>query len=102
MKVCPYLYYSFEVLGKKWNGLIIHYLSLQPQYGARFTDIKQDLAEITPRALSLKLSELMEFELVQKHVSNNTPVEICYQLTEKGIELTEALGPLQEWARKWA
>lgn len=101
LKICPYLEYSFQILGKKWNGLIIHYLSLCSNGAAQFSDIKRDIPDITPRALSLKLTELIEFSLIEKNVSTGTHVTILYQLTEKGRVLTEALGPLQQWAQKY-
>ncbi|MEF2245991.1 winged helix-turn-helix transcriptional regulator [Paenibacillus sp. IITD108] len=101
MKVCPYLHYSFQVLGKKWNGLIVHYLSLQPDGKAHFSDIKRDLEEITPRALSIKLTELIELGLIHKLVTASTPIEISYALTTKGMELTKALAPVQQWAQQF-
>lgn len=101
MKVCPYLEYSFEILGRKWNGLIMHYLSLQNNNEAHFSEIKRDLTEITPRALSLKLSELIEFGLIEKKVTSEPSVTISYRLTEKGQALTSALQPIQKWAQQY-
>lgn len=101
LNVCPYLQYSFEILGKKWNGLIVHYLSLCPDSSAHFSEIKRDLSEISPRALSLKLSELMEYGLIDKKVTNGSPVNIYYKLTEKGLALTKALEPIQKWAQMY-
>lgn len=103
MEICPYLQYSFEILGKKWNGLIIHYLSLCPNGQAHFSEIKRDISDITPRALSLKLTELAEFGLIEKNVKAGAggPVIISYQLTEKGKSLTSALGHIQQWALKY-
>lgn len=101
INVCPYLQYSFEILGKKWNGMILHYLSLCPDGKAHFSEIGRDLADITPRALSMKLSELIEFGLVEKKVTAASPVSISYQLTAKGKALTEALAPLQQWAQQY-
>ncbi|MGG3449113.1 winged helix-turn-helix transcriptional regulator [Domibacillus aminovorans] len=101
MEICPYLQYSFEILGKKWNGLIIHYLSLCPNGTAHFSEIKRDLTDITPRALSLKLSELAEYGLIEKKVTIGTPVTISYELTEKGQALTAALKPVQQWALQY-
>jgi DNA-binding HxlR family transcriptional regulator len=98
INVCPYLEYAFSILGKKWNGLIIHYLSLCPDHSAHFSEIKRDLSEITSRALSLKLAELAEFGLIEKKVTNGTPVVISYELTGKGRSLTLALEPVQQWA----
>ncbi|MFD0714217.1 winged helix-turn-helix transcriptional regulator [Paenibacillus sp. GCM10027626] len=101
MEVCPDLQFAFQILGKKWNGLLIHYLSLCPEQTARFSEIRRDLPAITPRALSLKLTELGECQMIEKLVSTQPSVDICYRLTEKGRALTEALGPVQQWARKY-
>ncbi|ARD49709.1 transcriptional regulator [Sporosarcina sp. P37] len=101
MKVCPYLESSFEILGRRWNGLIIHYLSNCPDYTAHFSQMKRDLHDITPRSLSLKLTELAECNLVVKNVMAGTPVTITYQLTEKGQQLAIALQPIQAWAQQY-
>lgn len=101
MKICPYLEYSFTILGKKWNGLILHYLSLCPGEAAHFSEIKTSLTDITPRALSLKLTELIEFGLIEKKVTAATPIIIIYELTEKGKALTAALQPIQGWAQQY-
>ncbi|WHX51438.1 helix-turn-helix domain-containing protein [Paenibacillus woosongensis] len=101
MQVCPYLEYSFRILGKKWNGLILHYLSLCANGSAHFSDIKRDLADITSRALSLKLAELIEYGLIEKKITANPAVTISYELTEKGRSLTAALTPIQKWAQQY-
>ncbi|MBS4191974.1 helix-turn-helix transcriptional regulator [Bacillus sp. FJAT-49705] len=101
MNICPFLEYSMEILGKKWNGLLIHYLSLCPDGIARFSDIKRDLSDITPRALSLKLSELSEYGLIEKKVISEPTVTIFYELTKKGRSLTAALEPIQKWAHQY-
>lgn len=100
INICPYLEASFEILGRRWNGLILHYLSNRQNYTAHFSEIKGDLSDITPRALSLKLTELAEHGLIRKNVTAETPVIITYHLTEKGQQLAIALKPLQEWATK--
>lgn len=100
IKICPYLESSFEILGRRWNGLIIHYLSMYPNFTAQFSDMKRDLNDITPRALSLKLTELAEYDLVVKQVAGGTPVMISYHLTDKGQQLALALQPIQKWAQQ--
>ncbi len=66
MEVCPYLEETFKILGRSWNGLIINYLSRCNDCSYKFSHMKRDLKTITPRALSLKLSELAQWELVEK------------------------------------
>jgi len=62
--------------------------------------MKRDLNNITPRSLSLKLTELAEYDLVVKKVIAGTPVTITYHLTEKGQQLAIALQPIQAWAQQ--
>lgn len=101
MEICPYLQASFEVLGRRWNGLIIHYLSNCTGGVAHFSDMKRDLKNITPRSLSLKLNELAEHGLVVKRVDQGPPIIITYHLTEKGNQLASALQPIQAWAQQY-
>ena len=89
----------FEILGRRWNGLIVHYLSNCPGYTAHFSDMMRDLADITPRSLSMKLTELAGHDLVVKKVTEGTPVTIEYHLSEKGKQLAIALQPVQQWAQ---
>ncbi len=101
MQICPYLEASFQILGKKWNGLIIHYLSLCEEGSAHFTDMKRELPAITPRALSLKLSELSDYGLIEKKVVGGSHVTISYELTQKGRSLAQALQPIQLWGQQY-
>ncbi|WP_420491552.1 winged helix-turn-helix transcriptional regulator, partial [Neobacillus drentensis] len=98
IKICPYLEYSFQILGKKWNGLIIHYLSLCENNSTSFTEMVQAISNITPRVLSMRLTELIEYGLVKKDVIDTPHVTISYKLTEKGQALVSALQPIQNWA----
>lgn len=100
MNVCPYFEYSLQILGRKWNGLILHYLSLCEDGCSHFSEMKRDLPNITPKALSTKLSELIEHELIMKKVVASTPVSISYALTDKGQTLISALQPIQAWAKQ--
>jgi DNA-binding HxlR family transcriptional regulator len=100
MKICPYLESSFQILGRRWNGLIVHYLSNCPGYTAHFSDIKKDLTDITSRALSLKLTELAEHGLIEKIMTVENSVNITYNLTIAGQELAEALKPVHAWAKQ--
>ena len=96
MEICPYLEETFKIVGRSWNGLIINYLSRCESHSAHFSDMKRDLKTITPRALSLKLTDLGE-----KKIISSSPIEIVYELTDKGHALAEALKPMEEWAQKY-
>lgn len=101
MEICPYLEETFKIVGRSWNGLIINYLSRCESHSAHFSDMKRDLKTITPRALSLKLTDLADWNLVEKKIISFSPVTIVYELTEKGQALANALKPMEEWAQKY-
>ncbi|SEJ43930.1 transcriptional regulator, HxlR family [Bhargavaea ginsengi] len=100
MQTCPYMEAAFQILGKKWNGQLVHYLWSRDNHAAHFSEMKQDLAGMTPRALSLKLTELAEAGLIEKTVHQKPSVSIRYRLTDKGAALAESLQPIQEWAQQ--
>lgn len=99
MKTCPHIEAVFEVLGRKWNGRIAHYLATCQNGAARFSEIERDVGGISPRALSLKLAELSSFGLIEKRTHSESPATVSYALTQKGQALVEAMQPLQEWAQ---
>lgn len=102
LNICPHLEFSFRILGKKWNGLILHYLSLYPTGSAHFSEMRRDITDITSRALSLKLTELAQYGLIEKKVTIDSHVDISYELTDKGRALTLALQPIQQWAQLYS
>ena len=47
------------------------------------------------------MKELEGRGIVARHVSECTPVKVCYELTEKGRELAPAMAELKAWADRW-
>lgn len=97
--LCPKFEHAFELLGKKWTGLIIRVLLNGPK---RFSDIKQLINELSDRMLTERLKALECEGIIKRNVYPEIPVRIEYELTEKGIELEKAMEEIQKWAEKWA
>lgn len=95
---CPYVTSAFELLSKKWTGVILHTLSLNSEYQAHFSDLKNGIPNITPRVLSMRLNELLEEGLVTKHESEQHHV---YRLTQKGLDLVSAIKDIENWAHHY-
>lgn len=98
MSVCPYVETTFQILGKKWSAMIIHYVYSCEEHQTNFTDIKQNISNITPRALSLRLSELVDYKILCHGEYNGHPT---YRLTKQGIELAKAFEPIQHWGSEY-
>lgn len=100
IKVSENISFAFEILGRKWNGIIIDTMHQSDHYVSGFSDLKDSIFKITPKALSLKLTELIEFGIVEKVVIlESQPAK--YRLTKKGIALAESLASVQAWSRKY-
>jgi DNA-binding HxlR family transcriptional regulator len=96
---CPLLHEAVELVGKRWTGAILYVLMQGGRL--RFTQIAQAVPDLSDRLLSERMKELEKKGIVVRHVSTETPVKVCYELTDKGRELQPALGELKTWADRW-
>ncbi|NLK27508.1 MAG: helix-turn-helix transcriptional regulator [Clostridiales bacterium] len=97
--MCPKFESAFELLGKRWTGLIIRTL-LSGQ--KRFTDIAEAIPNMSARMLTERFKELEREGIVVRKVYPEVPVRIEYELTQKGAELQSAMDEIQKWAEKWS
>lgn len=98
MSLCPKFEQAFQILGKRWNGVIIRVLADGPK---RFSEIAEPIPHISNKILTERLKELEEHGLVIREVYPETPVRIEYKLSDKGESLTPILDEIQHWADQW-
>lgn len=96
--MCPRYEKAFEVLGKKWTGLLLRILMGGPK---RFGEFRVQVPELSDRLLSERLKELEDEGIVRRIVYDTKPVLIEYELTEKGRSLEPVVQAVGEWAEKW-
>jgi DNA-binding HxlR family transcriptional regulator len=88
---------AFDLLGKRWNGVILGSLQAGP---ATFSQLRRALGTITDSVLSDRLSELAGERLVVRSVVVDTrPPGVSYALSESGAALLPVLDQLADWAR---
>ena len=97
--MCPRFENAFELLGKRWTGLIIRTL-LNGQN--RFSDIEEAIPNMSARMLTERFKELEKAGIILRKVYPEMPVRIEYELTEKGRELQSSMDEIQKWAEKWS
>lgn len=98
-QMCPKFESAFEILGKRWNGLIIQVLL----HGfKRFKEIKELIPELSDKMLAERIKELEEAGILARRVYPETPVRIEYELTEKGHALAPIMNEVQKWADMWS
>jgi DNA-binding HxlR family transcriptional regulator len=97
--LCPKFEAAFELLGKRWTGLIIRSLLSGPK---RFSDFQQIIPGLSARMLTERFKELEECSIIIRKVYPEMPVRIEYELTEKGRDLEKVMDEIQSWAEKWS
>jgi len=96
--MCPKFESAFELLGKRWTGLIIRTLQGGQK---RFSEIAEAIPNMSARMLTERFKELEREGIIIRKVYPETPVRIEYELSEKGRELEVVMDEIQKWAEKW-
>jgi len=97
-QMCPRFEAAFELLGKRWTGLIIRSLLSGSK---RFSDIQEIIPNLSARMLTERFKELEEQGIISRNVYPEMPVRIEYELTEKGRALEKSMDEIQKWAEMW-
>lgn len=85
-----------DIIGKKWTLCLVITLGNRP--GARFGELLECLANISPRTLSETLKSLEASGIVTRKAYREIPPRVEYSLTPGGARLRDAVQPLMEWA----
>jgi DNA-binding HxlR family transcriptional regulator len=85
--LCP-LKTCLHILGGAWTPNIVWYLKAEPR---RFSELKDDVGEISAKVLTEKLRRLVDEGIVERRVVPTSPPTVEYSLTELGHELRPAL-----------
>lgn len=97
--LCPKFERAFQLIGKKWNGLIIESLFRQP---LRFGELRDSITGISDRVLIERLRQLNGYGMVVKEdVEADGRKYSVYRLTEKGMKLQPVFNQLHDWADVW-
>ena len=84
---------ALDLLGRRWSLRILWELREGP-VGAR--SLRERCDGMSPSVLYDRLGELTGAGLIVQRDDH------CYELSEMGRSLGEALNPLERWARRWA
>jgi DNA-binding HxlR family transcriptional regulator len=88
---------AFELLGKRWTGIVLGTLRGGP---AGFRALARAVEGFSDSMLSDRLGELVEAGLVSRTVRDGPPVSVTYDLTNAGRALLPALEQITRWAEK--
>jgi DNA-binding HxlR family transcriptional regulator len=86
---------AFDLLGKRWNGLVIAVLSQGP---TGFAELRRRIGAISDSMLSDRLAELARAGVVDRCVTDSRPPGVQYGLTPAGAALVPILDQIGAWA----
>ncbi|MEU6058483.1 helix-turn-helix domain-containing protein [Streptomyces sp. NPDC047097] len=85
------------VVGGKWKVLALWVLE---EYGSvRFGELRRQLKGVSEKVLTAQLREMEADGIVRRTAYDEVPPRVEYALTQRGVQLNEALAPLGEWGR---
>jgi DNA-binding HxlR family transcriptional regulator len=87
---------AFKLLGRRWATEILFQII---GGRVRYSQLQRALPGISPRTLSVRVSEMEETGVITKGRRNN--VECVYALTEKGYEIKEVLDRIATLSIQW-
>lgn len=96
--LCPSVEGAFELLSRKWAGLLVHVLSAGPKH---FSELRGAIPAVSARMLAARVKDLEKAGIVRREVRTSPPVRVLYSLTEKGRALIPVMSGLAGWARAW-
>jgi DNA-binding HxlR family transcriptional regulator len=86
---------AMDVLSGKWKISIISSICYYNE--RRFSDILNDIPDISNKMLSQELKELELNKLIKRTVFDTQPVTVKYNLTEYGKTLQTIINNLADW-----
>lgn len=96
---CPRYHAAIELIGRRWNGVILQQLLNGP---SRFSEIRRGIPRLTDAMLSQRLRELEDAGIVKRRVTDDRPIQTTYQLTAVGEHLSPILEAIAEWSNEWS
>lgn len=90
---------AFEAVGGKWKAVILWELN---DGALRFGELKRRVAGASEKMLIQQLRALEQDGLVIRNVFPQVPPHVEYSLSEWGVGLNMALGPIADWGEKFA
>ena len=96
------VYKASELLGKRWTMLILLELYKGNKKWKRYSHLKSQLMNITPKILSERLKELQKEKIIERKIDVSAfPVKTEYSLTKAGEELIKIIIEMKKWSLKW-
>jgi DNA-binding HxlR family transcriptional regulator len=83
-----------DLLGRRWSLRVLW--ELRDGRALTFRELRARCDSMSPSVLNARLNELRDAGIVEAQPGGG------YRLTSGGRSLLDALGPINDWAKRWA
>ena len=89
---------TLDLIGGKYKALILWHLADKK---LRFSELRKELQNATPKMLTQQLRELEAQKLIHREVFAVVPPKVEYSLTELGRSLMPILVSMRDWGSSY-
>ncbi len=94
----PFACAAAPVIARKWVPVVVCHLLHGPK---RFGELRKAIPYVSAKVLTENLIFMQEEQMILREVRGEQPVEVWYQLTERGHDLSKVITAMNQWGRKW-
>ncbi|GAB3556817.1 winged helix-turn-helix transcriptional regulator [Spelaeicoccus albus] len=96
---CPSFVTAMDVIGRRWNGIIIEAIG-RGNHG--YAEISRFVGHVGDTMLAKRLRELEADGLVERTVEAGPPIRVTYTLTVAGSALLPILEDITSWGHAYS
>ena len=94
----PFACAAAPVIARKWVPVVVCHLLHGPK---RFGELKKAIPYVSAKVLTENLNFMKDEQMILRSVRGEQPVEVWYDLTERGHDLATVITAMNQWGRKW-
>jgi DNA-binding HxlR family transcriptional regulator len=95
----PFACAAAPVIARKWVPIVVCHLLHGPK---RFSELKRAIPHVSAKVLTENLDFMQDEQMLLREVrGGQQQVEVWYDLTERGRDLSTVIQAMNRWGEKW-
>ncbi len=94
----PFACAAAPIISRKWVPVIVCHLLHGRK---RYSELRRIIHFLSGKVLAENLVFMEQENILRREVRDTQPVEVWYQLTNKGKDLASVIQAMNQWGQKW-
>lgn len=90
---------TLQLISGRWKSVLLYHLIFEGEH--RYNELQKKIPGITRRMLSLQLKDLENDGLIERHVLQEKPLMVSYNITSYGYSLKPVIQMLHQWGNEF-